>query len=307
MMDTYSWYEWLAFFYIYCVCGWICESAYVSLRERRFVNRGFLRVPMLPLYGTGAVMMLWFTLPVRDHLFFVYLNGMIGATALEYVTGYMMERLFKVRYWDYSSKKFQLHSYICLSSSIAWGFLTILMTEVIHRPVSILVLGIKPVYLMALLSIISVFFLADVYKSTKAALLLGRTLEAMTKLRHEIDELQKNITALKEETTQRFMEIKEETAQRLAEKKEAAELRIAEFKEDTIHRIAGKSQELQELVLLHRHLQELIEKYSALKKHHSLYLKSLLKRNPGAVSAKFSQAMKDLRDGLKSPEGKDKE
>ena len=108
-MYTYTWYQWLAFFYVYCFLGWIFESTYVCLKQKRLVNRGFLRLPMLPLYGSGAVMMLWVSLPVRDSLPLVYISGFIAATALEYVTGAVMERLFKVRYWDYSSQPFQLH------------------------------------------------------------------------------------------------------------------------------------------------------------------------------------------------------
>ena len=61
-MYTYTWYQWLAFFYVYCFLGWIFESTYVSLKQKRLVNRGFLRLPMLPLYGSGAVMMLWVSL-----------------------------------------------------------------------------------------------------------------------------------------------------------------------------------------------------------------------------------------------------
>ena len=79
------------------------------------------RLPMLPLYGSGAVMMLWVSLPFQDSLILTYISGVIGATALEYVTGYVMERLFKIRYWDYSNQPFNVHGYICLSSSIAWG------------------------------------------------------------------------------------------------------------------------------------------------------------------------------------------
>ena len=56
-MYTYTWYQWLTFFYLYCFFGWIFESTYVSLKQKRFVNRGFLRLPMLPLYGSGAVLM----------------------------------------------------------------------------------------------------------------------------------------------------------------------------------------------------------------------------------------------------------
>ena len=63
-MYQYTWYQWLFIFYLYCFLGWIFESSYVSLKERRPVNRGFLRLPLLPLYGTGAVMMLWVSLPL---------------------------------------------------------------------------------------------------------------------------------------------------------------------------------------------------------------------------------------------------
>ena len=108
-MYTYTWYQWLGCFYIYCFAGWIFESTYVSIRTGRFVNRGFLRLPMLPLYGTGAVMMLWVSLPVQDHMILVYLSGVLAATALEYVTGWAMERLFKVKYWDYSNQKYNLN------------------------------------------------------------------------------------------------------------------------------------------------------------------------------------------------------
>ena len=73
-MYEYTWYQWLSFFYIYCFFGWIFESTYVSLKQHRFVNRGFLRLPMLPLYGTGAVMMLWVSLPFKSSLVMVYIR-----------------------------------------------------------------------------------------------------------------------------------------------------------------------------------------------------------------------------------------
>jgi len=74
---------------------------------------------MLPIYGTGAVIILLATIPVRDSLWLVFLLGMLAATALEYVTGAAMEALFKVRYWDYSKQPFNLNGYICLTSSLA--------------------------------------------------------------------------------------------------------------------------------------------------------------------------------------------
>lgn len=238
-MYTYNWYQWLTFFYIYCFFGWIFESVYVSLKKRHFVNRGFLRIPMLPLYGSGAVMMLWVSLPVRNNLLLVYISGVIAATALEYVTGFVMERLFKVRYWDYSNQKFQLHGYICLTSSIAWGFLTILMTEVIHEPISAAVLSLNSNVLFFCVIITSAVFAADAYESTKEALALGKSLEAITRIKAEMDELQARITALKEEAAEQVSLAKEAQAERLTAAIESTAELLSAAKEETSERLTA--------------------------------------------------------------------
>ncbi|WP_125143868.1 putative ABC transporter permease [Clostridium transplantifaecale] len=334
-MYTYNWYQWLAFFYIYCFFGWIFESTYVSLKKRHFVNRGFLRIPMLPLYGSGAVMMLWVSLPFKDNLFLVYLSGVIAATALEYVTGYVMEQLFKIRYWDYSNQKFQIHGYICLSSSIAWGFLTILMTEVIHEPIARIVLDFNPNILLFCVFIVTMMFTADAYESTKEALALGKSLEAMTKLKAEMEDLQARIAALKEEaaehvsavregTAERLANAKEETAEilaaakevsaerltaarevsaeKLAAAKEASSERLTAAKEASAERLAAVREGTREkLALLTGQLEEVAERRHNLLPKNSFrhfYRRGLLRGNPGAVSTKFSAALKELKEQL---------
>ncbi len=119
-MFHYEFCQWLSFFYLYCIFGWCFESTYVSLKQHCFVNRGFLKGPWLPLYGSGAVLVLLITMPFDQHPLAVYIAGLIGATLLELVTGEAMVRLFKVRYWDYSNQHFQYKGHICLSSSIVW-------------------------------------------------------------------------------------------------------------------------------------------------------------------------------------------
>ena len=232
-MYTYPWYHWITFFFIYSFFGWIFESTYVSLLQRRFVNRGFLRIPMLPLYGTGAVMMLWLSLPVQDSVVLVYFAGVVGATVLEYVTGYVMEKLFKMKYWDYSNQPFNLHGYICLSSSVAWGFLTIFLTEVIHRPIAEFVLGMNPWAEAVLLVVVGAVFAADTVVSVKEALDLGKALEAMTKMKAELDNLQVQAALLRSELEQRLesvsaAEMRAEASNRLTEAKADAAAKMTE-------------------------------------------------------------------------------
>ena len=313
-MYTYHWYQWLAFFYIYCFFGWIFESTYVSLRQKKFVNRGFMRLPMLPLYGTGAVMMLWVSLPVRDNLILVYISGVFAATALEYVTGYAMERLFKVKYWDYSDQKFQLHGYICLSSSIAWGFLTILLTEVIHQPIAHFVLGLHPVLLLTGDVITSIIFCADAYESTKTALALGKSLEALAKMQEEMDELRTRIAAIREEASVYASAAREDAVERLYLMRKEAEERLADMREDTIDRLITIRNETEErldsiresrketLAALEQRLEELGEKKRQTihpkNRLGHFYRRNMLHGNPSVSSTRFAEALKELKERL---------
>lgn len=186
-MYTYHFQEWLIFFCFYCVFGWCFESAYVSLVSRRPVNRGFLKGPWLPLYGSGAVVVLWMTLPFRTNPFMVYLVGALGATALEYVTGEAMVHLFKVRYWDYSNQKFQYKGHICLSSSVVWGFLSLLMVYVVHERVALLVFRIPGEIRSVLAFTVAICMACDTGAAFRRAMDLREVLLQAEQIRMELE------------------------------------------------------------------------------------------------------------------------
>jgi uncharacterized membrane protein len=195
-MTHYAMVHWLFFFYIYCFLGWCFESAYVSLKSRKLVNRGFMRGPFLPLYGSGAIMMYVVSRPFQDNIILTYIAGFIGATVLEYVTGALMEHLFKVRYWDYTRYRFNIQGYICLSSSVAWGFLTIFMTRVIHKPIERFVLSIPQQVLSYVTLIITIYVVADFTLSFKAALDLRDILIKMEKAKEEMERIQRRLDVI---------------------------------------------------------------------------------------------------------------
>lgn len=128
----YTLAQWALFFFLYSFLGWVWESGYVSFREGRWVNRGFLRGPILPLYGAGAVTVLLFTLPVAQSAVLVFLAGMAGATLLEYTTGTVLERGFHTRYWDYSMHRWNFRGRICLAASLFWGLFSLAQVRLIH-------------------------------------------------------------------------------------------------------------------------------------------------------------------------------
>ena len=178
-MYQYSAIQGLFFFYFYCFCGWCFESAYVSIRRRKLTNRGFMRGPFLPIYGSGAIMMLVVSMPFQDNVVLTYLAGCVGATALEYVTGVAMEALFKVRYWDYSNQKFNFQGHICLSSTLVWGAFTVVLTRFIHVPVERMVLAIPSKVLTVVTLILTAVIFSDFALSFKAAIDLRNVLDKM--------------------------------------------------------------------------------------------------------------------------------
>lgn len=208
-MHIYSTSQWALLFYFYCLCGWIWESCYVSAKQGSWVNRGFLRGPWLPIYGSGAIIVLFVTLPVEHNLYLVYIFGTFAATLLEYVVGAVMERLFTVRYWDYSYQRFNLHGYICLSSSIAWGFFSILMVRYIHPPVGRLLARLPGILVDPLALFATVLFTIDCVTSVQAAMDLRNTLVKLTEENEELRRLAKRAevaAAFAEDDLRRFRE-----------------------------------------------------------------------------------------------------
>lgn len=220
-MYSYTIIQWLFFFYFYCFFGWCFESGYVSLKKRRWVNRGFMKGPFLPLYGSGAILLLVVSKPFIGHWWLVYIAGCIGATILEYITGVVMEALFKVRYWDYSNQPFNFQGQICLGSTLAWGGLTLLMNYVIHKPVERFVLWIPADVLTVVTLLLTVYIVWDFALSFKAALDLRDILISMEKLKTEMQRIQRRVEIIAAVAEEDWTEKKEAFAESVDLKKQA--------------------------------------------------------------------------------------
>lgn len=235
-MYPYTLTQWLFLFYFYCFLGWCVESTHVSIRQKppHWVNRGFMRGPFLPLYGSGAIMMLVVSAPFQGNVFLTYIAGCIGATILEYITGVTMEALFKVRYWDYSNQPFNFQGHICLGTTLAWGGLTILMTRVVHRPIESLLYMIPQWLLSILVFILTVLIAADFALSFRAALDIRDILIAMEKVKEEIEHMQKRLDVI--------MAVREEE---IEQRRSAAEMRVEEMAERMEERLQNIRQRIQ--------------------------------------------------------------
>ena len=119
-------YELLWFFFFYAFAGWVIGTVGTAAREKKFADAGFLYGPWCPAYGFGGVAFALFLTELKDHLFFLFVGGMILSFLTTYLTGFVLERIFHRKWWDFSRKRFQFGGYVSLPWSVVWGILGVL-------------------------------------------------------------------------------------------------------------------------------------------------------------------------------------
>ena len=258
-MQSYHLTQWVLFFFIYSFIGWVWECCFVSVRKRRWVNRGFMYGPMLPIYGFGALAVLISTIRVRDSIPLIFLFGMVGATLLEYVTGAVMERLFNVKYWDYSNQKFNLNGYICLTSSLGWGLFSVLLVKFVHVPIEGAVLKIPTIIAEGIAFVLTVAAAVDVTQSFNDAMDLKRILAQLEESKKQIRKIQEKLKVASEEFV-------EDYRQRAGEFVEDYRQRAGEFVEDYRRRVEELAEDYKKLAEEHmdsyrQRAEEMVEGY----------------------------------------------
>lgn len=309
-MYSYSLTHWVLFFFCYCFIGWIWECLYVSVRRAwktkkwEFVNRGFLHGPLIPIYGFAAIVILLTTIGMRENTAAVYVIGALTATLFELVTGTVMEKLFKVRYWDYSDMPLNYNGHICLIVSLFWGVFSVLLVQVIHVPVENFMIKI-PGFVCELVafSMIAVFAY-DVTVSFNEAMDLREVLEALTENNENVKRIERRFDALvaftpipdmddlrglkltaKEMVIYNVERLRWKNEERINRIKE--QLQLPEFEE------LPDRPELLEKLEWHR--KRVMEKSNK----QFLHAMNQLKRNPGAKSEKYQEMLELLNELLK--------
>ncbi len=311
-MFNYLPLQWVFLFFFYSFFGWCFESAYVSFLHKKPVNRGFMRGPFLPLYGCGGIMMLIVSKPYYDNLILVYIAGCIGATALEFITGVLMETLFKVRYWDYSDKFLNFKGQICLESTLVWGFFTVLFTHFLQLPIERFVLSI-PYNVISVITVVLVFANGcDFMLAFRTALDIRDVLVYMEKAKEEMSRIQKRmdvIIAFKGEEMMdnisnsaigsKVGDISTGIANRIDVLSLSIENSFDSFKEkislDPSAYVENVKEEVGELYTKYRILMERLTP-SPVKNFYDWYRNRTLIDNPNMVSRKFKNSLEEIKE-----------
>ena len=150
-------------FIMFSVIGWVSEVIYVGLTSaHKFVNRGFLHGPLCPIYGVGGVVILMLPQQLYNTWIPLFLSSMILCTIVEYITSYLMEKLFHARWWDYSKHKFNIKGRVCLLNSLLFGFMGLGVIRFVYPHIITLLNFIGPIWLEVDAFIISIVLIIDV-------------------------------------------------------------------------------------------------------------------------------------------------
>ena len=128
--------RYIVLFFIFSILGYISEVIYCSVPQHRFVNRGFLYGPYLPIYGTGAMIVLVLLRPFAADPLLIFLFGLVLTSALEYFTSWALEKLFSIKLWDYSKHRVNINGRVCLLNSTLFGIMALAMEYIVYPPLS---------------------------------------------------------------------------------------------------------------------------------------------------------------------------
>ncbi len=167
-------------FFIYAILGWIMESASVSIQSKKLINRGFLIGPYCPIYGFGGLIITLYLTQYKSNIVTVFFLSIIICSILEYLTSYLMEKIFKARWWDYSEKKFNLNGRICGENAIAFGIVSIIVLYLLNPIIKILISKINSQILLIITIIGFIIFISDTIISCNIVAKLKDTTNAIS-------------------------------------------------------------------------------------------------------------------------------
>lgn len=300
--------NWIFLFFLYSSLGWVWESIYMSILERKLLNRGFLNGPCIPLYGFGATFVLATTMSFKEHWWAVFLIGMVSATILEEVTGRVMDALFDVQYWTYEGYPGNIDDIICIPATILWGFFSIFAMYVLNPPFEKMMLHMPMVWIYHIVFVCGMVFMVDVTLSVKDALTFKDIMAKFSGGRDELLRMKKRLDvmiAFYDEEHQYMARIKENLGNRkdaitdsFSDTLESVKIRLEIMREiRALRRKDNDEEDAMEVVELREMNQKYVEQEAT--EHiygHRVrrYVKRILSINPRATFKRFGVRLKDM-------------
>lgn len=277
---TYSIYEILVFFCIYSFLGWCVEVIYATVNSGKFVNRGFLSGPVCPICGFGVLTVVITLQPLKDNLLILFLGSVVLTSLIEFITGFILEKIFNDKWWDYSQDPFNIGGYVCLKFSLLWGLACILVVDVV-QPIIYKFVNAFPLTFGEVLLVISliVFFIDFIV-----------TVSEISKFKKRIyllDELVNNIKLISDEIGENISD----GILLAMEKQESVKENV-----DSVREVISSKVDIEKR---RRELEELKEKYGCFVEKQKLGYERIFKAFPDLQRGKYKNYIDKLKKHYK--------
>ena len=250
-------------FLAYSFLGWTCETIYCSIGQGKFVNRGFLNGPLCPVYGFGAMAVLVFLRPIQNNIPLLSLCGMLVTSVIEYITGYLLEKLFATKWWDYSTYRFNIHGRVCLRNSLMFGVLSVVAARVVDPVVRGAIVSLPFWASVSMSAVLLVILLVDLVLTVRTILDINSVLRQFHQLveqakldtaeylrqshqefQQRFDQYQLNAELGRMELMDYIEQVKAERAERRAEKREELLEKLESGQKEIARRMESRISEL---------------------------------------------------------------
>ena len=210
-------YKGLWYFIIYAFLGWCAEVSFAAVDTGKFVNRGFLNGAVCPIYAYGVCTILVCLTPLKNNLVLLFICSVILTSLIEFITGFILEKIFHDKWWDYSDFPFNIKGYICLKFSLLWGLACIFVVYLIHPPIAKLISFIPHFLGIIFLIIIYSIFIADIIVTIIELKKIPNRLRAINEIEERIrntsdtigENLSSKVISAKEKNDERKLKFEE--------------------------------------------------------------------------------------------------
>ena len=259
---------------------------YAAVNTGHFINRGFLNGPYCPIYGFGVLFVISLLSPVKDNLLYMFVGSVLITSTIEFTGGFVLEKIFHQKWWDYSEKPLNIRGYICLQFSLIWGLACLVIVDRIHPFIESTVEHIPLLASQIILAIFCCLLIIDTNSTAKSILKLNRKLEIIDDISLKIREASDNLGEDFAIKTISFIQKKEEIEESLETKKEILQSEIAEIREAQQLALSHRKQALAELQKANK---EVLEAWA-------FGQKRLIRAFPGLISIDHKDALDKLRN-----------
>ena len=279
-------------FFIYAFIGWCAEVIYAAVTLGYFVNRGFLSGPVCPIYGFGVLIVLGALSPLADNLLLLYLGSVVLTSLLEFLAGFLLEKLFSQRWWDYTDMPFNIGGYVCLKFSLLWGLGCVLVVKVAHPAIVRLYSLIPRPIGIGILILFSLAIVTDAAAAGVKAVKFKRGLQQLEEISSRLKTLSDALGSGVAGGTLAVVEIKDKAAVKLDDLKDKAQTGLDELREYTADykdKAAGE---------LHEKINALKTRQEELTANFKSRYRRILRAFPSMRSTKYRERLEQIKESI---------